>query len=73
MEKKKVKVVRKAVYTIEFLVYSDDTTTINRTAENFSAFELIGILELSKEDIVKQIKGEIKPDIVTRKVIVNKK
>jgi hypothetical protein len=37
--------------------------------DGLSAIELIGILEWKKNDIFKQMIGEIKPDIVSRKLI----
>ena len=65
-------IVSKAVYTIEYLVYDNGQTTLNRTADGFNAFELLGILDLTKTELIQQINGEIKPDIITRKVVKDK-
>jgi len=43
--------------------------TIESTNEGFKAIELLGIFSFKTEDIHKQMRGEIKPDIVTRTVV----
>lgn len=60
-------------WIVEHITYSDGTTAISRTNDGFNSFELMGILELSKDDIINQIKGNVKPEIVKRKVILEKK
>ena len=42
---------------------------MKRECEGFSPFELLGILEHTQLDILKQMAGEIKPDIVKRTVV----
>lgn len=54
------------------LTDNGDFVTLNRTNEGFTAYELLGILTQAKEDILKQMAGEIKPDIINRKVIEDK-
>lgn len=46
---------------------------MNREVENFSALELLGVLEKTQLDIMEQIGVKIKPDITTRKAIIDKK
>jgi hypothetical protein len=66
--KKDRKNIRKATYTIEF-EYTDNGTQLTRTNDGFNPLELIGLLQISIDDVMKQFKGEIQPDIVKRKVI----
>lgn len=55
-------------YTIEM---TDDGGFVTISAENdgFTALELIGLFEHRKEDIIRQMRGEIRPDVITRKVV----
>jgi hypothetical protein len=39
--------------------------------EGFGIFELLGIWDWKREDILAQIRGDVKPDKVERKAIVN--
>ena len=66
------KIILKQKYTVEHITYNDGTTAMSRTNDGFTAFELIGILEYSKDEIINQIKGNIKPETVKRKVILRK-
>lgn len=69
----KKKIIKKQVYTIEVETYSDGTSNMKRTCDGFYFYELLGILDFTRDEILQQIKGKIKPDIVERKVIVDKK
>ena len=64
----KKEIVKKRKWIVEHIMYDDGTTQLSRTNDGFNPFELMGILELSKDDIINQIKGDVKPDIVKRKV-----
>ena len=44
---------------------------LSRTNDGFSPLELLGLLEFTRAEVIKQMEGEIHPDIVTRKVIVD--
>jgi hypothetical protein len=66
---KKVITLRK--WIVEHIIYNDGTTELKRTNDGFNSFELMGLLELSKDDIINQIKGNVKPDIIKRKVKLN--
>jgi len=46
---------------------------LRRKNDGFSSVELLGILHLSMEEILDQLKGNIKPDIIIRQVVTNKK
>ena len=69
----KKKVIKKKVYTIEVKIYSDGTSNMKRTCDGFHFYELLGILDFTRDEILEQIKGTIKPDIIERRVIVDKK
>jgi hypothetical protein len=69
MEKKTSRVCR---YTIENIVYSDGTASMRRKNEGFSGIELLGILEMTQLEIIQEIAGKLKPDVITREVVVDK-
>jgi hypothetical protein len=62
-------VITKRKWTVEHITYNDGTSAISRTNDGFNAYELMGVLELSKDDIINQIKGNVKPEIIKRKII----
>ena len=62
------KVIKKRKWIVEHIMYDDGTTQLSRKNDGFNSFELMGLLELSKDDIINQIKGNVKPDVVKRKV-----
>uniref|UniRef100_A0A6M3L7Q5 Uncharacterized protein n=1 Tax=viral metagenome TaxID=1070528 RepID=A0A6M3L7Q5_9ZZZZ len=70
MDKKEI--IKKKTYKIEFMEYSDETSRLSRECDGFEAFELLGLLYLIKDEILTQIRGKIKPDIIERKVIRRK-
>jgi len=45
---------------------------VSRINDGFNAYEVLGILAEAQDDILNQMKGHIKPDVVTRQVIVDK-
>ena len=63
------KIIKESTWVVKYITYDDGTTTLNRVNDGFNPFELLGMLEISKDDIIQQIKGQIKPDIIKRKVI----
>lgn len=72
MKKETKKVVKKQVWTIELITYSDGSSTFNRTNDGFNTLELLGICNRSVNDINEQAKGVISPTIINRKVIKRK-
>ena len=56
-------------YIIEEVKDEKGVVSLRRSNDGFNAFELLGILEYTAREIVQQIKGEYKPDIVKRTVI----
>ena len=67
-EKQKIK---ESTWVVKHITYNDGTTELCRTNDGFNPFELLGVLEISKDDIINQIKGVVKPDVIERKVIDN--
>ena len=62
-------IIKKRTWIVEHITYIDGTTELSRTNDGFNPLELMGLLELSKDDIINQIKGAVKPDVIKRKVI----
>jgi len=60
----------KQVYTIT-IEDIDGKKTMTRRNDGFNAIELLGLLELTQQDILKQLKGleEAKIDVVKREVV----
>jgi hypothetical protein len=58
-------------FTLKFLLSKEGKLEITGENDGFSGFELVGLLDWKKRDIEKQIFGEIKPDVVTRKAITD--
>ena len=44
----------------------------NSTSDGFTAFEILGLLEYKRDDIIRQMRDEIKPVKVVRTLIVDK-
>ena len=40
-----------------------------RRNDGFSGYEIIGILEEAKQDVLNQLAGKMKPDIIKREVV----
>ena len=60
----------KQVYTI-IIEDIDGKKTMTRRNDGFNAIELLGLLELAQQDILKQLKGleEAEIDVVKREVV----
>ena len=71
MKKEKFKVVSSKKWTIELQQLDNDLVRLKRINRGFTAYELLGIISHTKDDILKQMSGEIKPDIIERKLIEN--
>lgn len=64
---------RTKTYLIEVIEIDGGIMKMSRTNDGFSPFELIGLAEHIKEDVFRQLRGEIKPDIIERRVIRDKR
>ncbi len=65
----KKKVVQKKFWTFELIEYNDGTTTMTRTNKGFNIFEMLGLAELAQIELIAQLKGELPPAKIIRKVI----
>lgn len=62
--------IRTRVYKITMREKSNGNYTLHRECDGFTALELLGLLERTKQDILDQITGRMpKPDFVERTVI----
>jgi hypothetical protein len=63
------KVKRIKTWTYKVTEYDDNTSLLERTNEGFNAHELLGLIEETKDDIIQQMRGNIKPDSIKRNFI----
>lgn len=63
-------IIKSRTYTITMSDYVDTEGTkkqrLLRVCDGFTALELLGVVEFCRSEIVEQIKGTIKPDIIKR-------
>ena len=57
------------LHFIRIRTNKDGALEVQRIAHNFSAIELLGYMEQAQLDILEQIRGNIKPEIVERKIL----
>ena len=61
-------------YTIEWIEFDDESgetkSLLRRTCRGFTSYELLGIIIMLREEISDTIKGNMKPDVIERKVII---
>lgn len=56
-------------YILEATVNEDGKLSIRSHNDGFSVLELLGIFSFKHEDVARQMKGEIKPDIIKRECV----
>ena len=56
-------------YTFE-IIQRDDNLRSTSTNYGFTPMELLGILELKKVDVIKQIEGQIEPEIEYKRTVI---
>lgn len=62
----------KKKYEVTITLDENNKLRLDRTNTGFNGFELLGLLEIMREDIMKHIKGEKRPEIEHKaKVIIN--
>ena len=59
---------KKKTYIITFEEINGESV-MNRTNDGFTAVELLGVIELTRVEIIDQMRGVIQPDIIKRTVI----
>ena len=57
-------------YTIE-VTTENGQTILKRTNDGFNAMELLGLLNMAGREVIDQLRGGIKPDLVERIVMVD--
>ena len=50
---------------------NDGKLSLKSQNDGFSAMEMYGFLEYKKTDIIRQLTGEVRPDIVKRSLVVD--
>ncbi|MDR9419475.1 hypothetical protein [Gracilimonas sp.] len=55
-------------YKLKITEKDDESFEIDSKNEGFNSLELYAILDIKRQDILKQIHGEIKPDFVRKYV-----
>lgn len=55
-------------YTLE-ITHDESGLKIHSECDGFFGYELLGFLEWEKDDIIRQLKGEIRPDVIARNVV----
>lgn len=58
-------------YIIEFTQDENGTVAINRTNDGFNFLEILGFIEISRLEVVEQIKGNAKVDVIKRQAIID--
>ena len=58
-------------YTLQVIDNGDngDKVTVMSLNDGFTAYEVLGLLDMKREDVIDQIKGNIKPDIIKREFV----
>ena len=69
--KKRKKIVETKTWTIKVVKYDDGSTRMTRINDGFNPMELMGMSGMISREILRQLEGEIKPDEIKRKVIVD--
>jgi hypothetical protein len=65
----KRKEISRKSWLVEIIKYNDGTAEIHKVNTGFTAYELLGIAEFNRVDIIEQLRGNIKPDIIKREVV----
>ena len=62
----------KKTYTIKLEIDEGSTKSkMTRTNDGFNGLELLGILEIARKEILKQLEGVMKPDAIERQFVVD--
>lgn len=71
MENQEKKVVLTKTYTITVTHFDNGTFAMTRLNDGFQPLELIGLSEFIALEVREQILGRVKPDTITRQVVVD--
>lgn len=67
--KQKDKIKATKTYNITLNITEDGKSELIRRCDGFGAYELLGLLDLTRTEIIEQIRGKIQPDIIKREFI----
>ena len=68
-KKKEQKIAKENTYSIKHITYEDGSSHLIRENNGFNPFELLGYLEHAQLEIMQEIAGVLKPDVVERKFV----
>ena len=55
------------LYEIRYTIFEDGSTELARTCDGFDAWQLLGLLDLTIDEVRQQISGQMKqPDVIKR-------
>jgi len=57
------------VYHVEVITDKNGKSSMKRYNDGFSAMELLGLLQFISDEVMKQMYGEIEPDMIERQVV----
>ncbi len=69
---KKKKVIKIKTWEFKWEEYSDGSSTLTRTNDGFNLFELAGLAEIAQQELIEQLKGNLKPTRIVLKYKVLK-
>ena len=58
-------------YTLKAEITDDFKFNLESKCDGFNGIEVLGILQLKINDVLNQLAGKVKPDIIKREVMVN--
>lgn len=60
----------KKEYYVRFVSENGHITACEASNKGFTAAELIGLLEIKQQDIIRQVHGEVAPEIIYKRTVV---
>lgn len=64
-------IVSTKTYTVVVTIDDTGMKSMNRTNNGFDVIELLGIASLIQKELVDQLHGKYKPDVITRTAIID--
>lgn len=64
------KIVEIKKWTVEQIIYEDGRSSMYRKNEGFNTMELLGVLSYTEGDILDQMRGNLRPEIIEKKIEV---
>ena len=68
-KKKEQTIVKEKTYSIKLITYEDGSGHLIRENDGFSPLELLGYLEHAQLEIMQELAGKMKPDVIERRVV----